>query len=286
MRIRTLTYCADQVRRLDPDRYLCALFAPADRREALFAVYAFNAEIARARESVSQPLLGMVRLQWWRDAIAGIYDGTPPRHEVVTALAEAVAEFGLNRAAFDRLIDTRERDLDDAPPETLAALEDYADGASAALTGVALEALGVGGEAARRAGRHVGIAWALCGVLRSTLFHARARRLYLPADLMAAHGVGPEDVFALRPSPGLAKVAGAVADAAGEHLRAARAVYSVAPRAALPRAVLPALLPASLADSDLARLRRAGYDVFDPRIAASGLGRKLRVVARAAVGRF
>ncbi len=281
MRGRTLSYCADQVRRLDPDRYLCALFAPAERREALFALYAFNAEIARARESVSQPLLGMVRLQWWRDAIAGIYGGTPPRHEVVTALAEAVAKCGLDRAAFDRLIDTRERDLDDAPPETLAALEDYADGASAALTAIALEALGAGGEAARRAGRFVGIAWALSGVLRSATFHARARRLYLPADLMAAHGVGPEDVFALRASPGLAAVASAVADAAGEHLRAARAF-----RSAVPRAALPALLPASLADSDLARLGRAGYDVFDPRIAASGLGRKLRVVTRAAVGRF
>lgn len=280
VRGRTLSYCADQVRRLDPDRYLCALFAPAERREALFALYAFNAEIARVRESVSQPMLGLIRLQWWRDAIAGIYDGAPPRHEVVAALAEAVAG-GLARVAFDRLIDARERDLDDAPPETLAALEEYADGTSAALIELALEALGVADASARRAGRHVGIAWALSGHLRAVAYHARARRLYLPADLMAARGVGADDVFAMRRAGGLDAVVAQVAEAAGNHLRAARAL-----RGEVPRGALSALLPASLADSDLRRLRRARYDVFDSRLAAPGVGRKLRLAARAAFGRY
>ena len=274
------SYCAGRVRRLDPDRYLCALFAPAQRREALFALYAFNAEIARVRESVSQPTLGLIRLQWWRDAIAGIYDGAPPRHEVVAALAKAVAG-GLARAAFDRLIDARERDLDDAPPETLAALEEYAEGTSAALVELALEALGASGAAARRAGRHVGIAWALSGHLRAVPYYARLRRIYLPADLMSARGVRADDVFALKRGGGLEAVVAEVAAAAEGHLRAARAL-----RGEVPRAALPALLPASLADSDLGRLGRAGYDVFDARVAAPGVGRKLRLAARAALGRY
>ena len=278
---RTLSYCAAEVRRFDPDRYLCALFAPPGRREDVFALYAFNVEIARTRESVSEPMLGMVRLQWWRDAIAGIYGGTPPRHEVVFALAAAVANLGLPRAPFDRLIDTRERDLDDAPPATLAALEDYADGVSGELTRLALQALGAGGEAVLEAGRHVGIAWALSGLLRSVPFHAQSRRCTLPADLMAARGVSAEDVFAGRFGAGMGAVAAAVAAAAAGHLRAARER-----RREVPRAALAAMLPACLAGGDLKRLGRMGYNVFDPRLAAAGVGRKLRVVAHAALGRY
>src|SRR5207244_12479744 len=51
------SYCAELLRRQDSDRYLTALFAPSDRREALFALYAFNLEIARAREAVSEPFI-------------------------------------------------------------------------------------------------------------------------------------------------------------------------------------------------------------------------------------
>lgn len=280
-RRQTLSYCAEQVRRLDPDRYYCTLFAPAARREALFALYAFNAEVARARESVSEPALGQIRLQWWREAIAGIYERAPPRHQVVTALAGAVAGGALARHDFDRLIDARERDFDDAPPESLAALEDYAEGTSAALVALALSALGVAGDAPRAAGRHVGIAWALSGLLRAVPFHARSRRLYLPADVMAAEGVDGDDVLALKRPQGLAGVVAAVATVAADHLRAARALGREVPRAAL-----PALLPASLAGADLARLRRARFDVFDAGVAAGGVGRKLRAAANAALGRF
>src|SRR5271156_3271915 len=71
------------VRRHDRDRFQTALFAPAARREALFALYAFNYEIARVRESVREPMLGQIRLQWWREAIDAAYAGAASRrHEV------------------------------------------------------------------------------------------------------------------------------------------------------------------------------------------------------------
>src|SRR5207302_2099716 len=112
------------VRRHDRDRYQTALFAPAERREALFALYAFNYEIARVREIVSEPMLGQIRLQWWREVIAAVFAGEPPRrHQVVLPLTDAIREFRLSRALLEELIDSRERDLDAAPPETMAALE-------------------------------------------------------------------------------------------------------------------------------------------------------------------
>ena len=272
------SYCADQVRRFDHDRYLTCLFAPAGRREDLFALYAFNLEVAKTAEVVSEAPLGQMRLQWWRDAIAGIYAGQPPRHEVAAPLAEAVQRHGLDRGAFERLIEAREFDLDGAPPETLAALEDYAEATSAGLVQVALQVLDApgcetqGGAEAATAGRHMGIAWALVGLLRAVPFHAGQKRLYLPRDLGEAAGLKLGDLFELRSTPALRGVVGQVAERAAVHLGEARAL-----RARVPRQALPALLPATLASQSLATLKKVGYDPFDASVRAQPPGRAWRL---------
>src|SRR5215469_14873091 len=113
----TPSACARLLRQHDRDRFLTALFAPAERREDLFALYAFNYEVARVREVVTEPLLGRIRLEWWRESLDAIYAGAPVRrHEVVEPLAAAIRRHGLSREHFDRLIDAREEDLADAAP--------------------------------------------------------------------------------------------------------------------------------------------------------------------------
>src|SRR5215813_7687641 len=104
-------YCLDQVRRFDRDRYLTALFAAPPARADLMALYAFNLEVAKTRETVREPLMGLMRLQWWRDCIAEIYAGGASRHQVAQPLAGAIHRHGLERTLFDRLIDAREADL-------------------------------------------------------------------------------------------------------------------------------------------------------------------------------
>ena len=101
------------VRRHDLDRFRFALFAPARHREAVFTLFAFNHEVAKTRESVSETMIGAIRLQWWRDSIEGIYAGTPRQHEVIGPLAACIAAYGLPRAPFEALINARERDLED-----------------------------------------------------------------------------------------------------------------------------------------------------------------------------
>src|SRR6267154_6142791 len=99
------------VRHHDRDRYQTALFAPARRREALLALYAFNYEIARVRETVTQPMLGQIRLQWWRENIAAAFEGGPVRHHpVAEALTGSIRELPMTRNHFDRLINARETD--------------------------------------------------------------------------------------------------------------------------------------------------------------------------------
>ena len=86
-------------RAADYDRYLSALFAPVDSREALFALIAFNHEVARIPEAVSEPMLGRIRLQWWREVLEAVDAGEPARrHEVAVPLADAIRACSLDRA--------------------------------------------------------------------------------------------------------------------------------------------------------------------------------------------
>jgi NADH dehydrogenase [ubiquinone] 1 alpha subcomplex assembly factor 6 len=278
-----LSPLAGLVRRHDHDRFLTTLFAPAARRDALLALYAFNYEIAKTREVVSEPVLGQIRLQWWRETVDTIYTGGPVHaHEVAAPLAAAINRHELDRAHFDALITARDLDLGDDPPESLAALEAYAESSSARLVWLALEVLGERGAAAMAAGRSVGLAYALVGLLRVLPFHARAKRLYLPRDLCAAAGLRiDEDVFALHSSPALARVVAQVAAAAAGHLAAARARQG-----AVPRAALPALLPAVVAGADLARLKRVGYDPFNRQLARGDPWRGWRLTLAALRRRY
>ncbi|HEV2300044.1 MAG TPA: squalene/phytoene synthase family protein [Stellaceae bacterium] len=248
------------VRRHDRDRYQTALFAPSAEREALLAIYAFNYEIARVRELVSEPMLGRIRLEWWRENISDAFGAGPVRrHRVVEALAETVRRRPMSRAHFEALIAAREADLEAAPPATLAALEEYAEASSASLDYLALEALGVGGAAASAAAREVGIAYALAGLIRALPLHAGSGRRYIPDDVAARAGLDLRDYERLKSPPALRAAVGEIAAVARRYLDTARER-----RAEMPRDALPALLPAVVAARSLARLRRAGCDPYDP----------------------
>ncbi len=278
----SLSYCGQEVRKHDNDRFLSCLFAPAERREALFALCAFNLEIAKTREVVREPMLGMMRLQWWRDSIATAYgEGAIPQHAVVQPVAAAITAHGLTHAHFERLIDAREADLEDEPPATLTCLVNYAQATAAPLVLLSLEVLGVRATAAAEAGRHVAIAYALSGLLRALPYHARQNRVLLPADLLKAQGVAVRDVIEGKAGAALKPVIAAVADTAREHLGKARALRREAPRAAA-----PALLGATLADMTLTALARADHDVLAGRVQMPHPLRPVRLAWAALRGRY
>jgi phytoene synthase len=272
--MKGLSPLAALLRRHDRDRYLTALFAPADRRAALLALYAFNYEIAKIRETVSEPILGRIRLQWWRENLDAAFGARPERHhEVMTPLSEAIARFNLSRAHFERLLDARELDLVPEPPADLAALEAYCEGTSSRILWIALEILDLGEDrAAAAAAREIGVAYAIAGLLRAVPFHARAKRLYIPSDVIASAGVDVASLFELKGSPSLADAAARMTATARRHLAEAR---GLAPE--VPARALPALLPARIATAALDRLERANYDVFDPALAGAQAGTSLNL---------
>jgi len=256
-----LSAAARLVRDFDRERFTTVLFAPPERREALMLLYAFNVEVARMRESVREPMAGMIRLQWWRETLAAAAAASPvDYHPIAAPLGELIRRHGLPLDGFERLLTAREQDLDSTGPADLAAAERYAEESSATLTALALRLLGAEGEEVFAAGRHVGIAWALVGQVRALGFHLSMGRLTLPESVLRAAGTHGAAVLAGQaPRPALRLAVQAMGDCARAHLGESR-------RIRVSRAALPALLPAVLADGHLQLLERVGWDPFDSRV--------------------
>ena len=222
------------------------------------ALYAFNLEVARTAEIVSEHLLGEIRLQWWREAVDGLFAGKPRRHYVLDLLAGPVAEGLLQRHRFDRIIDTRAFDLDPRPPANLAALESYLEGTSSSLIALALDILGERAANREQLATSCGLAYGLIGIIRAVPFHGRQGRHYLPADMAAEAGLAQSEQSLLRSTVPLRDVARILANRAREHLRQAESLAG-----SVGKQSLAAILPLTLARGYLRRLVAAGYDPFD-----------------------
>jgi phytoene synthase len=236
---------AQQVRAADPDRYFSALFAPSPARPFLFALYTFNHELARVAESAREPMLGAIRLEWWRETVEGAYHAKPRNHDVAKGLAALFQAHALPRSDFEALIAARAFDASAERFADLAALENHIDTTGGALMRLALMTLG--GDPARA--REPALAYGLTGLLRSLPFHNARHKLYMPLDLLAAVGLTPEIFFELRADPRADAVAHQLALRAQEHFFAGR-------KGPKPRAGLPALLPAALVPAYLKNLGR------------------------------
>lgn len=250
--------CADEVRAHDRDRFLADLFAPEAKRRYLFALHAFNLEITRVRELVSDPMPGEIRLQWWRDVLAGEARGEVAGHPVAAALLETIGLHDLPRPAFDNLIAAHIFDLYNDPMPSLTDLEGYAGETASALIQLAALVLAGGRDPGTAdAAGHAGVAQALAGLMRALPYHARRQQLFLPADLMERHGVQAKDVFVGRSTPELLRLLADLRATARRHLDAGRkALAGVDPVAR------PAFLPVALVEPVLRMMDRGDYNPF------------------------
>ena len=256
------TELASIVRGRDPDRFVTALFAPPERRDALLALYAFNHELARARETVSEPPLALIRLQWWREVV----EGAPRRHVVATPLAAALARGELARGDLLAMIDAREVEAEPAI-DTLTEWRTYLNGAAG---GVAVAAARLLGSVDIETFRPLGAAYGVAGLLRSVPALAVRGRCLLPEDLLAEHGLNAQAAIAAPDSPPAQAVQRRLVAEGLDLLRAGAACRPG-------RAAVAAALPAVLAKRDLRRW---------PRVAvARGLGDRLAVVLAGLRGR-
>jgi 15-cis-phytoene synthase len=248
-------YCAELVRAADRDRYLAALFAPAERRAALYALYAFNSEVARVREVAREPLPGEIRLQWWTDVLRGERGGEAAANPVAAALLASIERYQLPSDQLIALVEARRFDLYDEPMATLDELETYASKTSSVLFSQASRILS--GTDAEAVAEPAGRAYTFAGLIRALPMQAARHQLYLPDELIERHTVKMADIFAGRSSPGLNACLAELRNAARRHLAAAREQLRT-----LPREALPAFLPLALVGPALDRLEHS--DAFAP----------------------
>lgn len=249
------------VRRHDPDRFLTALFAPPDRRPALLALYAFNHELARAREAASEPTLALIRLHWWREVV----EGARRRHEVATPLTEAIAAGLLDPADLLPIVDAREIE---AEPR-IETLDEWRRYILTGAGGLAVAAGRLLGAEQPEALRPFGAAYGVAGHLRGLAALAAQGRCLLPADLLAEQELSPEAAIADPTAQGVRRVC---------DMLAKEGLAMLAGAARPPQAAIAAALPAVLARRDLARWPAV---VNQPR----GLGDRLAVTFAALRGR-
>lgn len=275
-----LSYCAEQIKDFDNDRYVAALFADEVVREDLFALYAFNLELSKIRETVSEPMIGRMRLQFWRDAIPRVVAGDPPKHAVAEPLAMACQRRSLPESELLALIDAREADLDDIAPISMAAVEAYAESTSSALIGLAMRIVGVDPSKYSDFVRDSGIAIALVGLVRAIPFQASSGRVTLPADLCQVAGLDPTQSHQWPRNPNVSEITLPMLVTAKRHLEAARKSSHQ-----LPRIVMPAVLPLSLSALYLRALQRYGGDPKTLAERPIGLPRHLTLMWRSMLGR-
>ena len=262
--MKRLSTLQNLVQRHDPDRYLLSLFAPARHRAALWALYAFNHEIAKTRELVTETTMGLIRLQWWRDAIGEIYEGdkSPRQHEVVLELAKAIEAYDLPREPFDNLIYAREFDVEGVAPANIEGLMKYCEYTSVPLFDLTLKIVG---QAVGQNGDNdtvlvdISKHYALIGVIRSVPYKLSQRQVLLPQDVLAEFNLNEQKLFNFKNKEDISKVIKTlVVDKMGkDKVRKDRRKQSIPPFMQKV-AHMTALYEA--------QLRALEYDVFDPKM--------------------
>ena len=252
-------FCADLVRSHDFPRYAATLFAPAAERRALLALYAFNVEIVRVRDQVSQPLPGEIRLQWWTDMLSGHVHGSAEGNPVAAELIRAIRDFDLPVEPLSLLAEEHQFDLYNDPMPSMAALEGYVTETSAALFSLGARIAAQPSAATDHLARHAGLAQGMAQVIAALPFDAARRQLFLPLQLLQQHGSGMEEVYSGKQTPGMRAAIDQLVGDARKHLRTAFDLLTHVPPQAR-----PVFLPLALVHRDLTRMSRADFDPFVP----------------------
>lgn len=211
-----LTYCGRFAKDNDPDRFFLSLLSanPQD----LWPLLAFNCEISKTREIVTDTTIGLIRLQWWRDALDKFYaDGSVLQHEIVKDLARVIKLYNLPKEEFENILYAREFDLEDVLPASVEGLTNYADYTHTPLLRLMTKVIGKEEDV-----RSLAIAYTLTGLLRAVLYHARQHRCYLPQDVLTDHNVNMTQLYDLKPQAELKPVIGTIVPLAKRYLDSSR----------------------------------------------------------------
>jgi len=251
-------HCAALVRESDRDRYLATLFAPADKRDALFALYAFDTEIARVRDLAREPMPGEIRLQWWQEVVSGERAREAAANPVALALLDTQTRYDLTGDALANVIEARRFDIYNRPFSDIDDFQSYATKTAGAIFELAVRILANGNvPTIPGLATEAGLAQTIADVPARLPRHAARRQLYVPLEILRQYQAEPDDIFAMRATPEVRAALAAL------RLRARRHLAHVG-AATVPQNIQPAFLSLAPLWQWLREMERADYDPFRP----------------------
>jgi phytoene synthase len=260
------------VRQRDRDRYWSALFASGARRPALLALYAFNAELNHILSSISEPMAGQIRLQWWRDEVDVATPGSRTGNPVADALSAAIIQHNLPKDRLIGMVDARIPAMFGEPPLNDKALKASLRETEGAVFELAAAILGDGSASAREAAAYAGVAYGLTAMFIKLPFLASRQRAFLPSSYLESRGI---DLAAIYRGETSESFAAALADLRGV---ASRSLQRFRAKAAdLDPSAWPAFLPLTLVKPYLRAMAAPGFDPLHTVVAISPLLRFWRI---------
>ena len=254
-------YCEDRARRSGSSFYHSFRFLPPDRRRAITALYAFCREVDDVVDEVSDPQLARIKLAWWREEVARIYEGTP-QHPVGRALREPVERLGLDRDLLIEIIDGMEMDLDHTSYATFRELTLYCHRVAGVVGLLAAEIFGYKDRGTRKYAEALGLAFQLTNILRDVREDAERGRIYLPLEDLERFGHTPHELLAARDSAPFQELLRFQAERAHEHYRKAFELLPEGDRLSQ----LPGLIMAEIYRTTLVEIERDGLQVLNHRV--------------------
>jgi phytoene synthase len=252
------THCRQLVAQADKVRYWATFYAPEDRRHALYALYAFDLELAAIAERVREPMAGEIRLQWWREVLEGKRGEEAAANPVAAGLLTALNQRSIAPEPLLRLIEARRFDVYDEPMATIADFEKYGRATTGAIFNVAARLLGGDGKETEEICAQAGLAQAYLNAMLA-LGRAVRGQLYLADEALGHYGADRRAIAAGAVTSELRAALAEMRLNARRNLSAARALLPH-----VSRNILPVLLPAALVMPTLARMERRNYDPLRP----------------------
>ncbi|PNJ44385.1 NADH dehydrogenase (ubiquinone) complex I, assembly factor 6 isoform X2 [Pongo pygmaeus] len=211
------------------------------------------------KDSVSEKTIGLMRMQFWKKTVEDIYCDNPPHQPVAIELWKAVKRHNLTKRWLMKIIDEREKNLDDKAYRNIKELENYAENTQSSLLYLTLEILGIKDLHADHAASHIGKAQGIVTCLRATPYHGSRRKVFLPMDICMLHGVSQEDFLRRNQDKNVRDVIYDIASQAHLHLKHARSFHK-----SVPVKAFPAFLQTVSLEDFLKKIQRVDFDIFHP----------------------
>jgi presqualene diphosphate synthase len=235
--------------------YWAMRLLPRERREGMYAVYAFCREVDDIADEDAPAAQKKAALAAWRDEIEALYAGCP-RHLVARALRGPVARFRLRREDFHAVIDGMEMDAaEDIRAPDLATLDLYCARVAGAVGHLSVHVFGDSSDAAHQVAESLGRALQLTNILRDLDEDAQRGRLYLPREILGRHGIRTNEPIAVLRHPALPAACRDLADIAKRRFAEAEAAMARCSRWAM----RPAVLMGGFYRAMLEAMLRAGW---------------------------